>query len=50
MPYARPTLTQLRQQAVQDVVNGGIPGVVALLRFSVLYVLCMVLGGLAWRH
>ncbi|WP_050935084.1 baseplate J/gp47 family protein [Gluconacetobacter diazotrophicus] len=43
-------MTQLRQQAVQDVVNGGIPGVVALLRFSVLYVLCMVLAGLAWLH
>ncbi|GBQ32306.1 baseplate J/gp47 family protein [Gluconacetobacter azotocaptans] len=50
MPYARPTLTQLRQQAVQDVVSGGIPGVVSLLRFSVLYVLSMVLCGLAWLH
>lgn len=50
MPYSRPTLTQLRQQAVQDVVNGGIPGVVAVLRFSVLYVLAMVLVGLAWLH
>lgn len=50
MPYARPTLTQLRQQAVQDVINGGIPGVVAVLRFSVLYVLAMVLAGLAWLH
>jgi len=38
----------LRQQAVQDVVNGGIPGVVALLRYSVLYVVCMALAGLAW--
>ncbi|GBQ23172.1 bacteriophage protein [Gluconacetobacter sacchari DSM 12717] len=50
MPYARPTLTQLRQQAVQDVINGGIPGVVSLMRFSVLYVLAIVLAGLAWLH
>jgi len=50
MPYQRPTLVQLRQQALQDVQNGGIPGVVAVLRFSVLYVLCMVLAGLAWLH
>lgn len=50
MPYARPTLTELRQQAQQDVISGGIPGVVALLRFSVLNVLAMVLAGLAWLH
>ncbi|GAN95343.1 bacteriophage protein gp47 [Komagataeibacter europaeus NBRC 3261] len=50
MPYARPTLSELRQQAQQDVINGGIPGVVALLRFSVLNVLAMVLAGLAWLH
>ncbi|MBV1835664.1 baseplate J/gp47 family protein [Acetobacter estunensis] len=46
MAYARPTLTELRQQALQDVQNGGIPGVTKLLRFSVLYVLSMVLAGL----
>ncbi|MGS0648892.1 baseplate J/gp47 family protein [Komagataeibacter melomenusus] len=50
MAYPRPTLSQLRQQALQDVVSGGIPGVVAVLRFSVLYVLAMVLAGLAWLH
>lgn len=50
MPYARPTLTQLRQQALQDVLDGGIPGVSAVLRFSVLYVLSMTLAGLAWLH
>lgn len=50
MPYARPTLTQLRQQALQDILDGGIPGVSAVLRFSVLYVLSMTLAGLAWLH
>lgn len=50
MPYARPTLTTLRQQAVQDVQNGGISGVTKLLRFSVLYVLAMVLAGLSHLH
>lgn len=50
MPYSRPTLTQLRQQAVQDVQSGGITGVTALLRFSVLYVLAMVLAGLSNLH
>ncbi|MFE8872789.1 baseplate J/gp47 family protein [Acetobacter persici] len=50
MPYARPTLTQLRQQAQQDVLDGGIPGVSSMLRFSVLYVLSMTLAGLAWLH
>ncbi|AQS88278.1 bacteriophage protein [Neoasaia chiangmaiensis NBRC 101099] len=50
MAYQRPTLAQLRQQALQDVLNGGIPNVVAVLRFSVLYVLCMVLAGLANLH
>lgn len=50
MPYARPTLTDLRQQVVQDVQNGGIPGVITLLRFSVLWVLAMVQAGLAHLH
>ncbi|GBR03111.1 baseplate J/gp47 family protein [Gluconobacter cerinus] len=50
MPYARPTLTELKQQALQDVQNGGIPGVTRLLRFSVLYVLAMVLAGLSHLH
>ncbi len=50
MPYQRPTLEQLSQQARQDVLNGGIPGVNALLRYSVLNVLSKVLAGLAWLH
>lgn len=50
MPYARPTLTELRQQALQDVLDGGIPNVSAVLRFSVLTVLSYVLAGLAYLH
>jgi len=50
MPYQRPTLDQLCQQARQDVLSGGIPGVTALLRYSVLNVLATVLAGLAWLH
>ncbi|KXV65652.1 baseplate J/gp47 family protein [Gluconobacter oxydans] len=50
MAFSRPTLTDLRQQALQDIQNGGISGVNALLRFSVLYVLAMVLAGLAHLH
>lgn len=50
MPYARPTLTDLRQQALQDVLDGGIANVSAVLRFSVLSVLCYALAGLAYLH
>ena len=50
MPYARPTLTELRQQALQDVLDGGISNVSAVLRFSVLTVLSYVLAGLAYLH
>ncbi|NHO43344.1 hypothetical protein GOB83_14470, partial [Acetobacter fabarum] len=50
MPYARPTLTDLRQQALQDVLDGGISGVSAVLRFSVLSVLCYALAGLSYLH
>lgn len=50
MAYPRPTLSQLRQQALQDVISGGIPGVTAVLRFSVIYVLSMVLAGMSWLH
>lgn len=50
MPYARPTLTDLRQQALQDILDGGITNVSAVLRFSVLSVLCYALAGLAYLH
>ena len=50
MPYPRPTLTQLQQQAQQDILGAAIPGVSAFLRFSVLGVLTWALSGLAWLH
>lgn len=50
MPYARPTLTQLRQQALQDVLDGGITNVSAVLRFSVISVICYAMAGLAYLH
>ena len=50
MPYARPTLTDLRQQALQDVLDGGLSNVSAVLRFSVLSVLCYALAGLCYLH
>lgn len=50
MPYARPTLTQLRQQALQDVLDGGITNVSAVLRFSVISVICYALAGLSYLH
>lgn len=46
MPFARPTLTQLRQQAAADI-NAALPGVDALLRFSNLGIIGDVLAGLA---
>ncbi|MCQ8240512.1 baseplate J/gp47 family protein [Rhizosaccharibacter radicis] len=50
MPFARPTLTQLRQQAQQDVQDAGITGIDAFLRFGVLSVLCWVQAQLAYLH
>lgn len=46
MPYNRPTLSQLRQQAAADVVS-GLPGADGLLRFSNLQVLSTVVAGMA---
>src|SRR5579862_1739194 len=48
MPYGRPTLTQLRDQAVQDITTSGVPGLDGLLRNAVLRVLAMVMAGLAY--
>ncbi|GBQ69626.1 bacteriophage protein [Ameyamaea chiangmaiensis NBRC 103196] len=48
MPYSRPTLSELRSWAVQDVLNAGISGVSKVLRFSVLGTLAWVNAGLAW--
>jgi uncharacterized phage protein gp47/JayE len=48
MPYARPTLTALRNSAVQDVTTSGVPGLDGLLRNAVLRVLSWVMAGLAY--
>lgn len=48
MPYARPTLTALQNQAVQDITTSGVPGLDGLLRNAVLRVLAWVMSGLAY--
>lgn len=48
MPFARPTLTALRNQAVQDITTSGVPGLDGLLRNAVLRVLAWVMSGLAY--
>jgi uncharacterized phage protein gp47/JayE len=48
MPFARETLTGLRNQAVEDVTSSGVPGVDGLLRNAILRVLAWVMAGLAY--
>ena len=48
MPFARPTLTALRNTAVQDITTSGVPGLDGLLRNAVLRVLAWVMSGLAY--
>lgn len=48
MPFARPTLTALRNTAIQDITTSGVPGLDGLLRNSVLRVLAWVMSGLAY--
>src|ERR1700751_3134065 len=48
MPYARPSLTALRNTAIQDVTTSGIPGLTGLLRNAVLRVLAWVMAALAY--
>lgn len=48
MPYSRPTLTALRNQAVQDITTSGVPGLDGLLRNAVLRVLAWCMSGLAY--
>lgn len=50
MPFARPTLTALRNQALQDVTTSGIPRLDGLLRNAVLRVLAWVMAGLAYSE
>ena len=49
MPYSRPTLTQLKALAVQDV-NTAVGTGAALLRRAVLRVLAMVQAGMSYLH
>jgi uncharacterized phage protein gp47/JayE len=49
MPFSRPTLTELRQQAQQDIA-AALPGSDPLLRFSNLGVTAAVLAGLSHLH
>ena len=48
MPFARPTLTALRNQAIEDITSSGVPGLDGLLRNAVLRVLAWVMSGLAY--
>jgi uncharacterized phage protein gp47/JayE len=48
MPFARPTLTALRNTAIQDITTSGVPGLDGLLRNAVLRVLAWVMSGLAY--
>ena len=50
MPYSRPTLTALRNQAVQDITSSGVPGLDGLLRNAVLRVLAWCMAGLAYSE
>ena len=48
MPFARPTLTALRDQSIEDITTSGIPGVTGLLRNAVLRVLAWCMAGLTY--
>ena len=48
MPFARPSLTALRNQAIEDISTSGVPGLNGLLRNAVLRVLAWVMAGLAY--
>lgn len=48
MPFARPSLTALRNQSIQDITSSGVPGLTGLLRNAVLRVLAWCMAGLAY--
>ena len=48
MPFARPSLTQLRNQSIEDITTSGVPGLTGLLRNAVLRVLAWAMAGLAY--
>jgi len=49
MPFARPSLTDLREQAAQDMAS-ELPGSDPLLRFSNLYILSQLVAGMSHLH
>ena len=50
MPFARPTLTQLRSLALQDLASASLPGVDGFLQNSILGVLSWAIAGMAYLH
>ncbi len=50
MPYAQPTLTTLQAEALQDIQDGELSGIDALLPNAVLRVLALVMAGFAYLH
>jgi uncharacterized phage protein gp47/JayE len=48
MPFARPSLTAIRNQAIQDITTSGVPGLDGLLRNAVLRALAWCMSGLAY--
>lgn len=51
MPFTRPSLTGLQEQAVTDILNANLPGIYGeLLPQSVLRALAYAIAGMAWGH
>lgn len=48
MPFQRPSLTALRNTAVEDITTSGVPGLTGLLRKAVLRVLAWCMAALAY--
>lgn len=48
MPFARPTLTGLRNTSIEDITTSGVPGLTGLLRNAVLRMLAWCMAGLAY--
>jgi uncharacterized phage protein gp47/JayE len=48
MPFARSTLTALRNQAIEDITTSGVPGLNGLLRNAVMPVLAWVMAGFTY--
>jgi uncharacterized phage protein gp47/JayE len=50
MPYSRPTLSELRTEAIQDIQGADLSGIDSQLRFGILPVLAYAMAGLAYEH